>query len=181
MLPLETFYLVLIVTVGLAIGVGVIFPAIGQARAATRALEAIARQPAEASTISRNLYVGLAMIESQALYVLIVALILLFANPLVTRAPEALARGSGAIWVLAGSAAMAALSITLGTMLSSLGQGRVTGAALDSIAEQPAASAPISTALFISLALLESLALYALIVALILLFANPLLELVLKG
>jgi len=180
MLPAETFSLVLIVAVGLAIGVGVACPAIGQARAAARALEAIARQPNEAPTISRNLYVGLAMIESQALYVLIVALILLFANPLVTRVPEALARRSGAVWILAGSAAMAALSITLGT-LSSLGQGRVTGTALESIAEQPEARAEISTALFISLALLESLALYALIVALILLFANPVLELVLKG
>ena len=181
MLQSDAFYLVLIVAVGFAIGAGVIFPALGQARAATRALEAIARQPDEAPTISRNLYVGLAMIESQALYVLIVALILLFANPLIARVPEALARRSGAVWVLAGSAAMAALSITLGTMLSSLGQGRVTGAALESIAEQPAARGPISTTLFVSLALLESLALYALIVALILLFANPLLEQVLKA
>ena len=181
MLPAETFSLVLIIAVGLAIGVGVACPAIGQARAAARALEAIARQPSEAPTISRNLYVGLAMIESQALYVLIVALILLFANPLVTRVPEALARRSGAVWILAGSAAMAAVSITLGTMLSSLGQGRVTGVALESIAEQPEARTQISTTLFISLALLESLALYALIVALILLFANPVLELVLKG
>jgi F-type H+-transporting ATPase subunit c len=64
-------------------------------------------------------------------------------------------------------------------MMSSLGQGRVTGTALESIAEQPAAREQISTTLFISLALLESLALYALIVALILLFANPLIEWVL--
>ena len=135
----------------------------GQARAAARAFEAIARQPAEAPTISRNLYVGLAMIESQALYVLIVALILLFANPLVGRLPEAMAGRSGAVWILAGSAAMAALAIAVGTMASSLGQGRVTGTALESIAEQPEARTEISTALFISLALLESLALYALI------------------
>jgi F-type H+-transporting ATPase subunit c len=60
-------------------------------------------------------------------------------------------------------------------MLAAVGQGRVTGSALTGIAEQPGARDSISTALFISLALLESLALYALIVALILLFANPLL------
>jgi F-type H+-transporting ATPase subunit c len=59
--------------------------------------------------------------------------------------------------------------------VAAAGQGRVTGAALSAIAEQPEARDTISTALFISLALLESLALYALIVALILLFANPLL------
>jgi F-type H+-transporting ATPase subunit a len=76
------FYLIVTVVAGLAIGVGVLLPARGQAHAASRAMEAIARQPDEATVISRNLYIGLAMIESQALYVLIVALILLFANPL---------------------------------------------------------------------------------------------------
>jgi F-type H+-transporting ATPase subunit c len=175
------FYLVVAVVAGLAIGVGVIFPARGQAHAACRAMEAIARQPDEAPTISRNLYIGLAMIESQALYVLIVALILLFANPLAGRVDRAVSQGSLALWFLVGMAGISALAITLGTMLSSLGQGRVTGTALESIAEQPAARDQISTTLFISLALLESLALYALIVALILLFANPLIDRVLQG
>ena len=69
----------------------------------------------------------------------------------------------------------------IATMMSSYRQGRVTGAALESIAEQPAAQDRISTTLFISLALLESLALYALIIALILLFANPLIGRVLQG
>jgi len=175
----EAFYLVTAVAAGLAIGLGILFPALGQTHAAMRALGAIARQPGEATIISRNLYVGLAMIESQALYVLIVALILLFADPLAAHAGAAAARGALALWVVMGSALAAAGAITLGTTLSSLGQGRVTGAALESIAEQPAAKDQLSTTLFISLALLESLALYALIVALILLFANPLVELVL--
>jgi F-type H+-transporting ATPase subunit c len=94
---------------------------------------------------------------------------------------EAIAKGTIAFWFLVGSAVVAAVTITIGTMASSLGQGRVTGTALESIAEQPAARDSISTTLFISLALLESLALYALIVALILLFANPLVERVLQG
>jgi F-type H+-transporting ATPase subunit c len=175
------FHLVTAVAAALAIGAGVLLPALGQAHAAMRALQAIARQPEEAPIISRNLYIGLAMIESQALYVLIVALILLFADPLAARLPEAAARGPLAVGVLIASAAMAAGAVMLGTALSSLGQGRVTGAALGAIAEQPAARESISTTLFISLALLESLALYALIVALILLFANPLVPLVLKG
>jgi ATP synthase F0 subunit c len=173
------FYLIVAVVAGLAIGVGVIFPARGQTHAACRAMEAIARQPDEAPMISRNLFIGLAMIESQALYVLIVALILLFANPLAARVDRAVSQGGFALWVLIGIAGTAGLSIMLGTMLSSLGQGRVTGTALESIAEQPAARDQISTTLFISLALLESLALYALIVALILLFANPLIDRVL--
>jgi F-type H+-transporting ATPase subunit c len=172
----DVFAVVSMGAAGLAIGVGVVLPALGQAQAASRAIQAIARQPREAPTITRNLFVGLAMIESQALYVLIVSLILLFANPLAAHVPAAVARGGLALWLLAGSAAAAALAITVGTMASALSQGRVTGAALESIAEQPGASDQISTTLFVSLALLESLALYALIVALILLFANPLVD-----
>jgi F-type H+-transporting ATPase subunit c len=177
----EWFFAITAVTAGLAIGLGVVLPAIGQAHAARRAIEAIARQPSEAATISRNLFVGLAMIESLALYVLIVALVLLFADPLQDRVAAAARQGPAAFWFLIGSAVAAAAAITIGTMLAALGQGRVTGAALAAIAEQPEAREDISTTLFISLALLESLALYALIVSLILLFANPLLSLVLRG
>jgi F-type H+-transporting ATPase subunit c len=174
MISAAWFEVSVVAVAGLAIGVGVILPAIGQAHAATRAIEAIARQPDEAETISRNLYVGLAMIESLALYVLIVALVLLFANPLKSDVERARAHGDPAFWFLTVSSIVAMLTITSGTALAAVGQGRVTGAALTAIAEQPEARDQISTALFISLALLESLALYALIVSLILLFANPL-------
>ena len=170
------FFVAMAVVAGVAIGVGVLFPAIAQARAASRALDAMARQPDQGTAISRNLYIGLAMIESQALYVLIVVLIILFANPLTGRVEEAASKGSAALWVLIGSGIAAVLSITIGTMLSSYGQGRVTAASFDAIAEQPAIANRASTTLFISLAFLESLALYALIVSLALLFVNPLLE-----
>ena len=170
----DWFYIAVIVAAGLSIGVGVIFPALGQAQAVSRAIEAMARQPKESSTISRNLFVGLAMIESQALYVLIIALILLFANPLGGLVQRAISSGGAALWFLIASTVIAAVAITLGTTFSALSQGRVTGTALESIAEQPAARDQVSTTLFVSLAFLESLALYALIIALILLFANPL-------
>jgi F-type H+-transporting ATPase subunit c len=170
----DWFPVIVVVIAGLAIAIGVMLPAIGQARAAAQAINAIARQPDEAGTISRNLFVGLAMIESLALYVLIVVLILLFANPLQAQVLQATQQSTAAFWFLAGSAIAAAVAITGGTMFAALGQGRVTGAALNAIAEQPEARDAISTSLFISLALLESLALYALIVSLILLFANPL-------
>lgn len=153
----------------------------GQARAATQAIQAIARQPDEAGTISRNLFVGLAMLESLALYVLIVVLILLFANPLLAQMAQVAQQNSPAMWFLVASAVAAAVAITGGTTIAAMGQGRVTGAALSAIAEQPQAREAISTSLFIGLALLESLALYALIVALILLFANPLTSRVLAG
>ncbi len=164
----------MIATAGVSIGAGVILPSVGQAMAARSAVQAIARQPDEAGTISRNLFVSLAMVESLALYVLIVALVLLFANPLESDAARAAEAGKAQFWFVTGSAIVAGLTITLGTMLAAVGQGRVAAAAMQSIAEQPGARDAISTTLFISLALLESLALYALIIALILLFANPL-------
>lgn len=60
---------------------GSIAPAIGQSRAIISALDAIARQPDASDRISRALFVGLAMIESLAIYCLVIALIILFANP----------------------------------------------------------------------------------------------------
>jgi F-type H+-transporting ATPase subunit c len=45
------------------------------------AMDALARQPESAGTISRTLFVGLAMIETMAIYCLVIALLVLFANP----------------------------------------------------------------------------------------------------
>ena len=71
-----------IITAGMTIAVGSIAPAIGEARVAAAALDAIARQPEQRGTITRTLFVSLAMVESTAIYCLVISLILLFANPL---------------------------------------------------------------------------------------------------
>ena len=71
-----------ILAAAIAVTGGSIGPAIGEARAVVAALDAIARQPESASTITRTLFVGMAMVESTAIYCLVVALVLLFANPL---------------------------------------------------------------------------------------------------
>ena len=70
-----------IVTAGLTIAVGSLGPALGEGRAVSQALSAIAQQPDAAPTITRTLFVGLAMIESTAIYCFVVSLILIFANP----------------------------------------------------------------------------------------------------
>ncbi len=66
-----------------AVSFGALGPALGEGRAVAAAMEAIARQPEAANTISRTLFVGLAMIETTAIYCLVIALLLLFANPLI--------------------------------------------------------------------------------------------------
>ena len=81
---MESTELVAVVSIfiaGLSIAIGSIGPALGEGRALARALDAIAQQPDVSNTITRTLFVGMAMIESTAIYCLVVALILIFANP----------------------------------------------------------------------------------------------------
>jgi F-type H+-transporting ATPase subunit c len=73
--------MVSVITAGLTIAIGSIGPALGEGRAVAEALRAIAQQPDEADTLTRTLFVSLAMIESTAIYALVVAMILVFANP----------------------------------------------------------------------------------------------------
>ncbi len=70
-----------IITAGLCMAIGAIGPALGEGRAIAQALSAIAQQPDEASTISRTLLIGLAMLESIAIYCFVIAIVLIFANP----------------------------------------------------------------------------------------------------
>ena len=67
-------------TIGIAIGV--ILPAFAMGKAISSALEALSRQPEAERSIMRTLFIGLAMIESLAIYVLVIVLIVLFRNPL---------------------------------------------------------------------------------------------------
>lgn len=70
-----------IITAGLTIALGSIGPAFGEGLAVARALTSLAQQPDASSTITRTLFVGLAMIESVAIYCFVVSMILIFANP----------------------------------------------------------------------------------------------------
>lgn len=70
-----------IITAGLTITVGCIAPALGEGRAVMTALTSLAQQPDASPTITRTLFVGLAMIESIAIYCFVVSMILIFANP----------------------------------------------------------------------------------------------------
>jgi F-type H+-transporting ATPase subunit c len=70
-----------IATAGLTTGVGCMCPALGEGRAASTALTALAQQPDASATITRTLFVSLAMIESTAIYCFVVSMILIFANP----------------------------------------------------------------------------------------------------
>jgi F-type H+-transporting ATPase subunit c len=66
---------------GFTIAIGSIGPAFGEAKALAQALASMAQQPDEANRISRTLFIGLAMIESTAIYAFVVSIILIFVNP----------------------------------------------------------------------------------------------------
>lgn len=82
MTDLHLFSTVSTVVAALAIAIGVALPAWAMGKAISQALDALARQPEAEKSITRTLFIGLAMIESLAIYTLVVVLIILFRNPL---------------------------------------------------------------------------------------------------
>ena len=84
-----------IFTAGLTIAIGSIGPALAEGRAASQALQAIAQQPDASGTITRTLFVSLAMIESTAIYCFVVSMILIFANPFTNLVAETAAQSAG--------------------------------------------------------------------------------------
>lgn len=78
-----------IVIAGITTSFGTMAPALAEGRAVAAALEALAQQPDASATITRTLFVGLAMIESMAIYCFVLSMILVFANPFWTHAISA--------------------------------------------------------------------------------------------
>ena len=82
MTDMTWFVLASTVAAVLGIAIGVILPAYAMGRAISSALDALSRQPEAERSIMRTLFIGLAMVESLAIYILVVVLIVLFRNPL---------------------------------------------------------------------------------------------------
>jgi F-type H+-transporting ATPase subunit c len=76
------YYAMAALSAGLAVGIGALGCGLGQGIATSKACEGIARNPGAAGKIQVNLIIGLAMVESLTIYALVIALILLFVNPL---------------------------------------------------------------------------------------------------
>ncbi len=79
-----TFFSASVITMGFALALAALFGAIGQSRAIVAALDGMARQPGLAARIQLALIIGLAFIESLVIYVLLIALLLFFANPYIS-------------------------------------------------------------------------------------------------
>jgi len=82
--------------------------------------------------------------------------------------------------IVLGSSVAAIIGIALGVMLPALAMGKAISSALESLSRQPESEQSIMRTLFIGLAMIESLAIYCLVIILIVLFKNPLLEYIVK-
>jgi F-type H+-transporting ATPase subunit c len=105
---------------------------------------------------------------------LILATLAVLAGPALAlaQAPAAAAAEHGGL-VGPYSVVVAGFAMAFAAGLCALGQGRAVASAVDAMARQPGAAARIQTAMIIGLALIESLAIYVLVVAMILLFVQP--------
>ena len=104
---------------------------------------------------------------------LMVAAMMVLAAPGLAFAQTAAAGADARAWVGPYAVLVAGFAMAFAAGLCGLGQGRAVAAAVDAMARQPGAAARIQTAMIIGLALIESLAIYVLVVAMILLFVQP--------
>eukprot|EP00929_Paragymnodinium_shiwhaense_P046764 TRINITY_DN2379_c0_g1_i10.p2 TRINITY_DN2379_c0_g1~~TRINITY_DN2379_c0_g1_i10.p2 ORF type:complete len:141 (+),score=39.24 TRINITY_DN2379_c0_g1_i10:79-501(+) len=94
----------------------------------------------------------------------------------VAAAPLAAHADEGSVWIPALSAVGAGFAIGLAAIGSGVGQGIASGRCIDGISRQPEVADDLRGVLLLSLAFMESLTIYGLVIALVLLFANPLIK-----
>ena len=82
--------------------------------------------------------------------------------------------------IVLGSSIAAIIGIALGVMIPALAMGKAIASALDALSRQPESEQSIMRTLFIGMAMIESLAIYCLVIIMIVLFRNPLLEYIVK-
>ncbi len=152
---------------GLAMIAG-IGPGIGQGYAAGKGAEAVARNPKSTKQTTMVMLLGAAVAETSGILALVVALIMLFGNPLVNQT-------TGTLVVMA-SAIGAGLAMIAG-IGPGIGQGYAAGKGTEAVGKRPKLQSAIVRTMFLGQAVAQTTGIYALIIALVLLFANPLLGL----
>jgi ATP synthase F0 subunit c len=152
---------------GLAMIAG-IGPGIGQGYAAGKGAEAVARNPKDSKQSTMVMLLGAAVAETSGILALVVALILLFGNPLVNL--------EGAAIIIAASALGAGFSMIAG-IGPGIGQGYAAGKGTEAVGKRPKLQSAIVRTMFLGQAVAQTTGIYALIISLALMFANPLIGL----
>ena len=153
------------IAAGLAMIAG-IGPGIGQGFAAGKGAEGAGANPENLRQTTFVMLLGAAIAETSGIFSLVIAMILLFSNPLIN------AQGAGLILVASTLGAGLAMIAGIGP---GIGQGYAAGKSVEAISRRPKLQSPITRAMLLGQAVGQTTGIYALIVALILLFANPIL------
>jgi ATP synthase F0 subunit c len=143
-------------------------PGIGQGYAAGKGAEAVSRNPKSQRETTMVMLLGAAVAETSGILALVVALIMLFGNPLVNM--------EGAAFVIMASAIGAGLSMIAG-IGPGIGQGYAAGKGTEAVGKRPKLQSVIVRTMLVGQAVAQTTGIYALVIALVLLFANPLLRL----
>nr|WP_053983169.1 ATP synthase F0 subunit C [Niameybacter massiliensis] len=148
---------------GLAMIAG-IGPGIGQGFAAGKAAEAMGKNPKDGGKpATLVMLLGAAVAETSGIFSLVIAIIMLFANPLLNKGGIAL--------VLAASAIGAGLAMIAG-IGPGIGQGYAAGKAAEAVGKRPKLQSAIVRTMLLGQAVAQTTGIYALIIALLLLFVN---------
>lgn len=150
------------VAAGLAMIAG-IGPGIGQGFAAGKAAEAVGNNPDGGRPATLVMLLGAAVAETSGIFALVVAIIMLFANPLIGREGMAL--------VLMACALGAGLSMIAG-IGPGIGQGFAAGKSAEAVGKRPKLQSQIIRTMLLGQAVAQTTGIYALIIALILLFVS---------
>ena len=145
---------------GLAMGLGAVGAAIGEGYTAGLANEAVSRNPKISGDIFKNMLVGQAVAESASIFALVIAILLLFLDVTLTT------------WLKAPALFGAGLCMGLGAIGSGVGSGNPGGKACQGIARQPEAASQLTTNMLIGSAVCQTPAIFAMVVALMLMFMD---------
>lgn len=143
---------------GICIGFGAIGAALGVGYTGGLANQALSHKPEVSSTIVKNMLVGQAVAESAAIFALVVAVLLIYLSPPTSSLLTAAALGG------------AGLCMGLGAIGSGVGSGFPSGEVCIGIARQPAISGRLTTSMLIGSAVCQTPAIFAMVVALMLMF-----------
>jgi len=143
-------------------------PGIGQGYAAGKGAEAVSRNPKSQRETTMVMLLGAAVAETSGILALVVALIMLFGNPLVS--------SEGSALVIMTSAIGAGLSMIAG-IGPGIGQGYAAGKGTEAVGKRPKLQSTVVRTMLVGQAVAQTTGIYALVISLVLLFANPLIAL----
>ncbi|MCD6435807.1 MAG: ATP synthase F0 subunit C [Clostridiales bacterium] len=147
-------------------------PGVGQGYAAGKGAEAVSKNPISSKQSTMVMLLGAAVAETSGILALVVALILLYGNPLVN--------AEGSVLIIMASAIGAGLSMIAG-IGPGIGQGYAAGKGTQAVSETPELQSSIIRTMFLGQAVAQTTGIYALIISLVLLFSNPLLNIDVLG